>query len=68
MKMTALHEAYQQGRKNNGAPGSDGKSFANLELEEVIPFLTGIQEEFQAGIYRPQANRKVEIQKANGKM
>lgn len=67
-KMTSLHEAYQQARKNNGAPGIDGKSFADIELEGVIPFLTGIQEELQAGIYRPQANRKVEIPKANGKM
>ncbi|MED2935162.1 reverse transcriptase domain-containing protein, partial [Bacillus wiedmannii] len=67
-KMTTLHEAYQQARKNNGAPGIDGKSFADIELEGVIPFLTGIQEELQAGIYRPQANRKVEIPKANGKM
>ncbi|PDY74411.1 group II intron reverse transcriptase/maturase [Bacillus cereus] len=67
-KMTTLHEAYQQARKNNGAPGIDGKSFTDIELEGVIPFLTGIQEELQAGIYRPQANRKVEIPKANGKM
>lgn len=67
-KMTILHEAYQQARKNNGAPGIDGKSLADIELEGVIPFLTGIQEELQAGIYRPQANRKVEIPKANGKM
>lgn len=66
--MKILHEAYQQARKNNGAPGIDGKSFADIELEGVIPFLTGIQEELQAGIYRPQANRKVEIPRANGKM
>ena len=66
--MTTLHEAYQQARKNNCAPSFDRKSFANIELEGVIPFLTGIQEELQAGIYRPQANRKVEIPKANGKM
>ncbi|MEB9739699.1 group II intron reverse transcriptase/maturase, partial [Bacillus cereus] len=67
-KITTLHEAYQQARKNNGAPGIDGKSFADIELEGVIPFLTGIQEELQAGIYQPQANRKVEIPKTNGKM
>lgn len=46
-KMTTLHEAYQQARKNNGAPGTGGKSFADIELEGVIPFLTGVQEEFK---------------------
>lgn len=67
-KMTTLQEAYQQAKKNGGAPGTDGKSFADVECEGVIPFLENIQEELQAGIYRPQANRKVEIPKANRKM
>lgn len=67
-KMTTLQEAYQQAKKNGGAPGTDGKSFADVECEGVIPFLENIQEELQAGTYRPQANRKVEIPKANGKM
>ncbi|MGU3373263.1 group II intron reverse transcriptase/maturase [Bacillus mycoides] len=67
-KITTLHEAYQQARKNNGAPGIDGKSFADIELEGVMPFLKNIQAELQAGTYQPQANRKVEIPKENGKM
>ncbi|PFN00391.1 group II intron reverse transcriptase/maturase, partial [Bacillus cereus] len=67
-KMTTLHEAYQQARKNGGAPGIDGQSFADIELEGVMPFLKNIQAELQAGTYQPQANRKVEIPKANGKM
>lgn len=67
-KLTTLHEAYQQARKNNGAPGIDGKSFADIELEGVMPFLKNIQAELQAGTYQPQSNRKVEIPKANGKM
>ncbi|WP_256703138.1 group II intron reverse transcriptase/maturase [Bacillus cereus] len=67
-KLTTLHEAYQQERKNNGAPGIDGKSFIDIELEGVMPFLKNIQAELQAGTYQPQSNRKVEIPKANGKM
>ncbi len=67
-KMTTLHEAYQHAKKNGGAPGIDGQSFADVEREGVIPFLENIQAELQAGTYQPQANRKVNIPKANGKM
>jgi RNA-directed DNA polymerase len=67
-RMTTLQEAYQHAKENDGAPGIDGKSFADVEREGVIPFLESIQVELQTGAYRPQANRKVEIPKANGKM
>jgi len=67
-KMITLHEAYQRAKKNGGAPGIDGQSFADVEKEGVIPFLKSIQAELHAGTYRPQANRKVDIPKANGKM
>jgi len=66
--LTTLQEAYQHAKKNGGAPGIDGKSFADVEQEGVIPFLESIQAELQAGTYKPQANRKVDIPKANGKM
>ncbi len=67
-KMTTLQEANQLAKKNGGAPGIDGKSFADVEREGVNPFPENIQAELQAGTYRPQANRKVEIPKANGKL
>ena len=67
-KMTTLHAAYQQAKKNGGAPGIDGQSFADIEREGVSPFLRNIQAELQAGTYQPQANRKVDIPKANGKV
>ena len=66
-KMATLHEAYQHAKKNGGAPGIDGQSFADVEQEGVTPFLESIQAELQAGTYCPQANRKVDIPKANGK-
>lgn len=67
-KMTTLYEAYQIAKKNGGAPGIDRQSFDDIEREGVILFLKSIQEDLQQGTYRPQANRKVEIPKANGKM
>lgn len=54
-------------RKNGGAPGIDGQSFADVEQGGVIPFLESIQAELIAGTYSPQANRKVDIRKDNGK-
>lgn len=66
-EMTTLQEAYKQAKKNGGVPGIDGQSFADVEQEGVIPFLESIQAELQAETYTPQANRKVDIPKANGK-
>ena len=66
-KMATLHEAYQHAKKNGGAPGIDGQSFADVEQGGVIPFLESIQAELIAGTYSPQANRKVDIRKDNGK-
>lgn len=67
-KRTTLHEAYVQAKKNGGAPGIDGQSFDDVEHEGVPSFLENIQQELQEGTYQPQANRKVDIPKANGKM
>lgn len=39
-----------------------------MEKGGTIPFLKSIQTELHAGTYRPQANRKVDIPKADGKM
>lgn len=66
--MTTLYEAYQHAKKNGGAPGIDGQSFADVEQAGVREFLESIRAELQAGTYQPQANRKVDIPKANGKM
>ena len=66
--MTTLYEAYRQAKKNGGASGIDGQSFADVEQAGVREFLESIRAELQAGTYQPQPNRKVDIPKANGKM
>ena len=66
--MATLYEAYQHAKKNGGAPGIDGQSFADVERAGVRAFLENLRAELQAGTYKPQANRKVDIPKANGKM
>lgn len=66
--MTTLYEAYHQAKKNGGAPGIDGQSFADVEQAGVREFLESIRAELQAGTYQPQPNRKVDIPKAHGKM
>lgn len=67
-KLTTLTEAYRQAKKNGGAPGIDGQSFAEVERAGVSAFLESIRAELQAGTYQPQPHRKVDIPKANGKM
>src|SRR3984885_8195716 len=44
-KMETLHEAYALARKNNGAPGVDGVTFAVIEAQGVEQFLEQIQGE-----------------------
>ena len=65
-KLTTLTEAYRQAKKNGGAPGIDGQSFAEVERAGVSAFLESIRAELQAGTYQPQPHRKVDIPKANG--
>lgn len=64
-RMETLKEAYCTARRNGGAPGIDGKTFADVESEGLTSFLKEIQEELKTGKYKPMPNRKVEM--LNGK-
>ncbi len=66
-KTETLREAYRLAKRNNGAPGIDGVTFAALEADGVEPFLEQIQEELRHGTYRPMRMRKVGIPKDGGK-
>ncbi|QVL49837.1 MAG: hypothetical protein KFB96_04945 [Thiocapsa sp.] len=67
-KEETLHAAYAMAKANNGAPGSDGVTFAAIEAAGVEAFLQGIRDELVTGTYRPQPNRRREIPKGDGRM
>src|SRR5215471_14865759 len=66
-KLETLREAYRLAKQNNGAPGSDGVTFAAIEAGGVEVFLQLLRDELLAQTYRPQRLRSVEIPKAGGK-
>jgi group II intron reverse transcriptase/maturase len=66
-KIETLEEAYRLARRNGGAPGIDGRTFAAIDAAGVEAFLQALREELLGGTYKPAANRPVEIPKGNGK-
>jgi retron-type reverse transcriptase len=66
-KMDTLHEAYQMAKRNDGAPGIDGVTFAAIEESGVDGFLQQILDELVTHTYRPMRARKKEIPKDGGK-
>jgi RNA-directed DNA polymerase len=66
--METLREAYTLAKKNNGAPGVDGVTFAVIEAQGVEQFLEQIQGELIDRIYVPLRARRKEIPKDGGKV
>ena len=67
-KPETLLEAYRQAKRNGGAPGIDGVSFAEIDGEGLARFIAGLSDDLLTGRYQPQPNRRVEIPKDNGKV
>lgn len=59
-----LEAAYAQCRANAGAPGVDGKTFADIEAYGVERYLAELAEELKERRYEPQPVRRVLIPKA----
>lgn len=63
-----LWVAWEQVRRNGGAPGLDGLSIAAIEATGVAEFLAALAEDLRQQRYRPQPVRRVEIPKTPGKV
>ena len=61
-----LRRALKQVRQNKGAPGLDGMTVAALP-DYLRHHWAEIREQLEAGRYRPQPVKRVEIDKADGK-
>lgn len=61
-----LGEAYRRCRRNAGAPGVDGESFAQIDLQGVEQWLGNLREQLRKGDYRPGALLRVWIPKSGG--
>ncbi len=61
-----LDEAYKRSKSKNGSPGIDKQSFTDVEEYGRIKFLAEISEELRKRTYKPQAVKRVWIDKENG--
>jgi RNA-directed DNA polymerase len=67
-KMETLRAAYALAKKNEGAPGVDGVTFAAIEMQGVDAFLEQIADELNQRTYVPLPARRQEIPKDGDKI
>ena len=61
-----MEEAYKRSKSKNGSPGIDKQAFTDVEKYGREKFLTEISEELRKRTYKPQAVKRVWIEKENG--
>jgi group II intron reverse transcriptase/maturase len=61
-----LEEAYKHVKSNNGKPGIDKQTFADVEKYGRQKFLSELKEELRTRRYKPQPVKRVYIEKENG--
>ena len=66
-KLNVLEEAYRLAKSNNGAPGIDVVTFAQIEAEGKEKLLTELSQELREKSYCPLPCRIVNIPKGGGK-
>jgi RNA-directed DNA polymerase len=66
-KLDVLREAYRLAKGNDGAPGVDGVTFAQIEAEGVEPLLDALSRELREKSYEPLPCRHANIPKPGGK-
>ncbi len=61
-----LAEAYKRSKAKNGSPGIDNQTFEDVEKYGRTKFLSELSEELRKRTYKPQAVKRVWIDKENG--
>jgi len=67
-RFDVLHHAYRCCQANDGAPGVDGQTFADIEAYGVLTWLDELTKELREKAYQPDAVRRVYIPKPDGKL
>jgi RNA-directed DNA polymerase len=68
VKRSTLEAAYRDAKRQDGAAGTDGQTFAQIEAAGREGFIEELQAELQAGTYSPRSYRRHEIPKAGGRV
>ena len=60
--------AWEKVKANRGVAGADGQSLKSIEESGVEAFLSQLEEELREGRYRPEAVKRVNIAKPDGRI